>query len=142
MLICGKAFGKESPVPYYSALFLLEIKTVKKAILDLAEGVLGEIGIVVVSGIVQACGKEIPEGSILYSKPGDNCMLSCHSETHLLVFGGEPLAEERFINWNFVASERSAIETARKDWKEKTFPMMEGEKSYIPLPESKSPLKN
>ena len=82
MLICGKAFGKESPVPYYSELFLLEIKTVKNTMLDLAEGVKGEIGIVVVSGIVQACGKEIPEGSILYSKPGETCMLSGDSETH------------------------------------------------------------
>ena len=141
-LICGKAFGKESPVPHYSELFLLEVKTDGKATLNLAEGVGGEIGIVVVSGSVQACDTEIPVGSILYSKAGETCRISCDAKTHLMVFGGQPLPEERLIHWNFVASSRSIIEAARQQWKDKTFPMMAGEKSYIPLPESQSPLKN
>lgn len=141
-LIGGRAFGKESPIPYYSEMFFLELRIDKKTILDLAEGIKGEIGIVVVSGSVKACGTIIPVGSILYSKPGETCLISCDSGVHLLVFGGEPLAEERFINWNFVSSERSKIKAAQIRWKEKTFPMMEGEGSYIPLPESESPLKN
>ncbi|MGB5652615.1 MAG: pirin family protein [Robiginitalea sp.] len=141
-LICGKAFGKESPVPHYSELFLMKVKTGGKVDLNLAEGVQGEIGIIVVSGTVRACGNEIPVGSILYSKHGETCTISCDAKTHLMVFGGEPLPEERFIHWNFVSSERPKIEAALQAWNRKTFVMIDGEKSYIPLPESKSPLKN
>lgn len=141
-LIGGKAFGKESPVPHYSEMFLLELHISEKAELDLSQGVKGEIGIVVVSGSVMACDTEVPEGSILYSKPGESCHISCESSAHLLVFGGEPLKEERHINWNFVSSQRSTIEAARTAWREKTFPMMEGESSYIPLPGSGPSLKN
>jgi redox-sensitive bicupin YhaK (pirin superfamily) len=141
-LIAGRAFQRESPVPCYSQMFLFEIRITEKGVRDLAEGLEGEIGIVVVSGSVQACGDRIPEGSILYSKPGESCLISCDSGAHLLVFGGEPFREERYIHWNFVSSERSKIEAAKRTWKEKTFPMMDGEPSYIPLPESGSPLKN
>ncbi len=141
-LIAGKAYGRESPIPHYSEMFFLELRIGQPSVLDLSKGVSGEIGIVVVSGIVRACNEEVAVGSILYSKPGDSCQVSCDSQTHLLVFGGEPLEGERYINWNFVSSDRSKIDAARRAWKEKSFPMMEGELSYIPLPESNSPLKN
>ncbi len=141
-LIGGKAFGKESPIPSYSEMFLLEVRILEESTPDLAEGVRGEIGIVVVSGSVRACGSEIPLGSILYSKPGESCTISCGAGAHLLVFGGEPLEGERFITWNFVSSERSKIESAQARWVEKTFPMMEGELSYIPMPGTGTPLKN
>jgi redox-sensitive bicupin YhaK (pirin superfamily) len=133
-LVGGKAFGEESPIPRYSDMFLLELQISEKSDLDLSQGVAGEIGIVVVSGAVRACGSEIPVGSILYSKPGESCLISCEAGAHLLVFGGEPLEGERFITWNFVSSDRSKIEVARRRWEEKTFPMMEGEPSYIPMP--------
>ena len=141
-LVAGKAFGRESPIPSYSEMFFLELKVEKEVALDLSEGLEGEIGIVLVGGGLRACGEEVPVGSILYSKSEDSCMVLCEPNTHLIVFGGEPLKEQRHINWNFVSSDLSKIETAQRSWKDKTFPMMEGEASYIPLPESGLSLKN
>ena len=142
-LICGNAFWEGSPGAPLFRVISVGGKNLWGRQTSIWRKVLrGEIGIVVVSGVVEACSTGIPVGSILYSKAGETCEISCDAETHLMVFGGEPLPEERLIHWNFVASSRSKIEAARQQWKDKTFPMMAGEKSYIPLPESKSPLKN
>ena len=60
--------------------------------------------------------------------------MSVEKGAHLLVFGGQPLEGERYIDWNFVSSEQAKIEAARQSWQEKTFPMMPDEDSYVPLP--------
>ena len=133
-LVAGSAFGNTSPVPVYSDMFLLELKANRETTLDLGGKLQGEIGIILVEGLLQACEKTIEPGSILYSKPGEHCKVSLGKGSHLLVFGGTPLPEQRYIQWNFVSSDRETIEKARQAWKDKTFPMMPGEDSYIPLP--------
>ena len=55
----------------------------------------------------------------------------------LLLFGGEPLPEERFIDWNFVSSSKDRIKAARADWKAKNFTFIPGDDSYVPLPSLK-----
>ena len=49
--------------------------------------------------------------------------------------GGDSLAGDRFIWWNFVSSSRERIEQARNDWREQRFDAVPGETDYIPLPE-------
>jgi redox-sensitive bicupin YhaK (pirin superfamily) len=133
-LVAGSAFGHTSPVPVHSELFLLEVKAGKPATLEFGGELKGEIGIILVDGVLGACQQEIEKGSILYSKPGDPCRLSVKAGTHLLVFGGVPFPEERWIDWNFVASSRETIQVVKEAWKAGEFPMMEDEESYVPLP--------
>ncbi|AKA36347.1 pirin-like C-terminal cupin domain-containing protein [Flagellimonas lutaonensis] len=45
-----------------------------------------------------------------------------------------PFAEERHIFWNFVSSSKKKIEHAKKAWQNKTFSMMKGGDTYVPLP--------
>ncbi|GHC46600.1 hypothetical protein GCM10008083_07070 [Ulvibacter litoralis] len=52
----------------------------------------------------------------------------------MYLFGGEPFPEERFIHWNFVASEKEMIEEARNKWIAQTFPKVPGETDFVPLP--------
>lgn len=134
-LVAGSAFGHASPVPVHSELFLLEVRASKPTTLEFGGKLEGEIGIILVEGALRACAQDIEKGSILYSKPGDPCRLSVLEGTHLLIFGGTPFPEKRWIDWNFVASSRETIETAREAWKAREFPMMEDEESYVPLPE-------
>ena len=133
-LLAGDALGYHSPVPVFSDLFLVEVKVSSAQTLEFGQKLKGEIGIILVEGSLKACDKDVDRGSILYSKPGEACRVSAEKGTHLLVFGGAPLPEKRWIDWNFVASSREAIQEARQAWKERSFPMMEDEDSYVPLP--------
>ena len=76
----------------------------------------------------------VEKGNILVSKVSDTCKTIVHANTHLLLFGGEPLPEERHIYWNFVSHDKDKIEKAKAAWKSKTFPMMKDDTTYIPLP--------
>ncbi|MEN1784339.1 MAG: pirin-like C-terminal cupin domain-containing protein, partial [Bacteroidota bacterium] len=87
-----------------------------------------------VSGSLQACETNIEKGHILVSKVSDTCTFDVAPNSHLLLFGGLPYAEERYIYWNFVSSSKEKIEAAKKAWKQQTFPMMPNDNSYVPLP--------
>lgn len=133
-LIAGEGYGKKSPVPVHSDLFMVEIKNEKEYTLNVNGNLKGEIGICIVEGSIEACGEAVGEGNILVSKVEDTCNITLKPNTHLLLFGGEPFPEERFIYWNFVSSSQEKIEQAKKAWADKTFPMMENDDTYVPLP--------
>ncbi|MEM8506671.1 MAG: pirin family protein [Bacteroidota bacterium] len=133
-LIAGTGYGKRSPLQVYSPLFMIEIKNKGTFSLDVHGKLQGEIGICIVDGAIRACGETVPKGNILVSKVEDTCIIDLLPETHILLFGGEPFPEERHIFWNFVASSKEKIEKAKRDWEQKTFPMMPHDASYVPLP--------
>jgi redox-sensitive bicupin YhaK (pirin superfamily) len=134
-LIAGKGYGKTSPVPVHSPLFMLEIKTIEDYILDTSNELSGEIGICIVKGSILACDNEIKSGNILVSKVCDVCKIEVKANSHLLLFGGEPFDEEPHIYWNFVSHSKRTVEAARESWKNRTFPMMKTDKTYVPLPD-------
>ena len=144
-LVAGSAFGHSSPVPVHSELFLLEVRASKPTTLEFGGKLEGEIGIILVEGSLKACSQDIEQGSILYSKPGDPCRLSVLEGTHLLIFGGTPFPEKRWIDWNFVASSKERIEEAKEawragDWQNGRFQLPPGDDAeFIPLPGERIP---
>ncbi len=134
-LVAGEGFGKKSPVPTYSDLFMVSVKAEEDFALDIAGNLEGEIGICIVEGSVNACDQEVGAGNMLVSKLDNQCALQVKKGTYLLLFGGQPLDGERHIYWNFVSSDRETIEKAKEDWKEKRFPEIPGDNTYVPLPE-------
>ena len=78
---------------------------------------------------------KISQGQMLIAKTEDECCLDLAANTRLLLFGGAPLPEERFLYWNFVSSSKDRIEQAKADWRAREFPEVAGDDSYIPLPE-------
>ncbi|WP_417361836.1 pirin family protein [Galbibacter sp.] len=134
-LVAGEAFGIKAPVPVYSPLFMIEIKSEKDTKLDLQNQVKGEIGICIIKGSINACGQVIEAGNMVVSKTEDACHVEVSDQTHLLLFGGEPFSDKRHIYWNFVSSSIDTIEQAKTDWKNKAFPKVLGDDSYIKMPE-------
>ncbi len=134
ILVAGEGYGKKSPVPTYSPLFMIELKTAEAYELNVNGKLQGEIGICIVEGAIKACDETIEKGNILVSKVEDTCNISLKPNTHLLLFGGAPFTEERHIHWNFVSSSKEKIENAKKAWIAKSFPMMENDNTYVPLP--------
>ena len=134
-LIAGEAFGKKSPVPVYSQLFLVEIKAIEDQAMALNRGVEGEVAIYVLEGSVNTGDENIEAGHVLVSTCNESCSFSINEGSHILVFGGKPFEEERHIYWNFVASKKEKIENARERWKNHEFPKVPGDDGYVPLPE-------
>ncbi len=133
-LVAGEGYGRKSPVPVHSPLFMVEIKNGSTYQLNVDGKLKGEIGICIVEGGIVACDQEISKGNILVSKVEDVCDVQLKPNTHLLLFGGEPFPEERHIYWNFVSTSKEKIEVAKEQWRQRTFPMMQNDSTYVPLP--------
>ena len=134
VLVAGKGFGKESPLPVHSELFMVEIKASEDYTLEINGQLDGEIGICIVEGSIQACEHHVEAGNMLVSKTDNACNLTMKAETHIFLFGGKPFLEERFISWNWVATDKETLAKAKQDWIDKKFPKVPGDDSYIPYP--------
>lgn len=133
-LVAGKGYGKESPLPVHSPLFMLDIQANAATELEIKGQLEGEIAIVVTHGSVVDDDTTIEAGQMLISKTEDECGIEVSAGTRLLLFGGQALSEERFLFWNFVSSSKERLEQAKQDWQADRFPMIAGDETYIPLP--------
>lgn len=134
-LVAGQAFGKTASTPCFSPLFIVDIRSDESGEIDLRGQVEGEIAFVVVSGSVRDGQNEIKQGQMLISKTENECSIFLEAKSRLLVFGGMPLPEERFMFWNFVSSRKARLDQAKLDWKNHRFPSIPNDGTYIPLPD-------
>lgn len=140
-LIAGEAFGKKSPVPVYSPLYYLEIKSDKKQQITIGEHLFGESALYILEGGINADGFHYEPRNILIAKDTKLCSFEVEANTTVYIFGGEPLPEEHYIFWNFVHTDKAVIEQAKKDWENQNleaFPKVPGDDNeYVPLPKKK-----
>lgn len=136
ILVAGEGFGKTSPLPVHSPLFMVDVSATENGSLSIAGELRGEIAIVVVVGEVLVGTEYIKAGEMLISETKDECCMDLSEGTRVLLFGGEAFPEERYMYWNFVSSDLERIELAKRDWEAKLFPKVLGDETYIPLPKS------
>lgn len=134
-LIAGEAFGRKSPVPVYSPLYFIEIKSDKKQTVSIGSDLFGESALYILEGNIESDGNIYEPKHILIANDSKLCEFEMHENTTVYIFGGDAFDEERTIYWNFVASDRALIEEAKKRWLEQTFPKVPGETEFVPLPE-------
>ncbi|MET4139724.1 pirin family protein [Pedobacter sp. UYP1] len=134
-LIAGEAFGKKSPVPVFSPLYFLELKTTTRQTVKIGEYLYGESALYILEGAIESEGNVYGPKQILIAKDSQLCEFEMQENTTVYIFGGEPFPEERFIYWNFVASSKERIEQAKMHWLEQSFPPVPGETEFVPLPE-------
>lgn len=134
-LIAGEAFGKKSPVPVYSPLYMLEIKSTAVATINIGDDLFGESGLYILQGGIESDGFEYGPRQLLIARDSKLCSFTVQAGTTVYIFGGEAFPEEHFIYWNFVSSDRQRIEQAKKDWLEQKFPPVPGETDFVPLPQ-------
>lgn len=133
-LIAGEALGKKSPVPVYSKLFFIEMKNTTDTAISIDHELYGEVALYILEGSITNDGNTYEPKRILVAKEDSLCSFTLEPHTTIYIFGGEPFAEERFIYWNFVATSKERIETAKQRWLDQTFPKIEGETGFVPLP--------
>lgn len=134
ILVAGEGFGRKSPLPVHSPLFMVDITANHATSLDIRGQLAGEIAIVVTNGSVSDGDTTIEAGQMLISKTENECQLDLAAKSRVLLFGGEPLPEPRYLYWNFVSSSKERLEQAKEDWLNKRFPKVPNDDTYIPLP--------
>ena len=138
-LVAGEAFGRKSPVPVFSKLFMLEIKSKSRQIVKIGDELYGESGLYILEGAIESDGNIYEPKQLLVAKDSTLCEFTIQENSTIYIFGGEPFAEERFIDWNFVSSSKDLIEVAKQKWKDREFPKIEGDDvDFIPYPTPKN----
>lgn len=133
-LIAGEALGRKSPVPVYSALYFIEIKSKEPARIDFGKGLYGETGLYILEGAVEIDGNRHEPKHILIAEDSTLCAFDMAANSTVYIFGGQPFPEERFIDWNFVSSSKARLEQAKEDWINQRFPGIPGETDFVPYP--------
>lgn len=138
-LIAGSIGTHRSPVPVYSPLYMLEIKSDRDMTIDLTDRLYGESGLYIVKGSIENQGHIYGPGQLLITKDAHLCTFNITAGSDIYLFGGEPFPEERFIYWNFVSTDKERIEQAKADWTAGRFPQVPHETGFTPLPGTKPP---
>jgi redox-sensitive bicupin YhaK (pirin superfamily) len=134
-LIAGEVLGRKSPVPVYSPLYLLELKSTSRQTVTIGAHLFGESGLYILDGSIESEGHVFEPKQLLVTKDSTLCSFDMAENTTIYIFGGEPFPEERIIYWNFVASTKELIEQAKEKWLDQTFDKVPGENEFVPLPE-------
>jgi redox-sensitive bicupin YhaK (pirin superfamily) len=133
-LIAGEVLGHRSPVPVYSPLYFLELKSTARQTITIGNELFGESALYILEGAIESGEHTFGPKQILVAKDSKLCEFTLQENTTVYIFGGQPFPEERFIYWNFVATSRERIEEAKNAWLEQTFDPVPGETEFVPLP--------
>lgn len=133
-VITGSVFGATSPVTTASDCVYADIRLAAGTKLPI-DPEFEERALYIVAGTVEIAGTEHPAGELLVLHPGDPITVTARADSHVMLFGGEPMDGPRYIWWNFVSSSKERIEAAKADWQAGRFTAVPGETEFIPLPE-------
>ncbi|WP_338034527.1 pirin family protein [Idiomarina rhizosphaerae] len=131
-VMIGEAYGVKSPVPTLSETLYVEaqLDSAQELTLPTTE----ELAVYIVSGRLNSEGKELAARTLAVLKTEAHPVITAQEPSHIVIIGGNALGN-RFINWNFVSSNKERIEQARKDWQNQRFDKVVGdEDEFIPLP--------
>lgn len=93
-----------------------------------------ERAVYLINGQASIKGEILPQETLILLKENESILLTAHTDSHLLLIGGDTLDGHRHIWWNFVASEKDKIEAAKEQWLAQSYPPIPGETEFIPLP--------
>jgi len=141
-LILGTAWGDRAPVKAFTETFYADVILSAGAALPLPDEH-EDRGVYVVEGSILVAGETFEAGRMMVFRPGDHISLKAgETGARLMVLGGETMNGPRYISWNFVASSRERIDSAKQawaegDWDHGRFRLPPGdENEFIPLPDS------
>ncbi len=134
-LIAGEAFGRKSPVPVYSPLYMLELKSKTKQDVNIGRELKGESGLYILEGAIYSDNETYGAKQLLVSSDSSLCSFTIEADSTIYIFGGEPFAEDRLIDWNFVASRKDLLDEAKQRWNDQNFGKIKGDETeFMPYP--------
>ena len=137
--IVGAMDGLASPVKTLSEMIYAEIAMPPRTRYRIP-GEQVERAFYLIEGGVSVDGQGFAPSELVILKPHAEIILAAgEAGARLVLVGGEPFPEQRFIYWNFVSSRGDRIEQAKRDWRERRFAAVPGEQEFIPLPDDPPP---
>ena len=131
-LLIGAAFGMVSPVKTFAPTLYAAWQLQGDGVLPLPQDV-AERALYLIEGEVQVDGELVRAGELVILS-GSARELRASACVQGVIFGGAPLDGPRYLDWNFVASDKALLAAARDDWQAGRFAMVPGESEFIPLP--------
>jgi redox-sensitive bicupin YhaK (pirin superfamily) len=115
-LILGRGWGEKAPASTFTDMIYADAVLLPRAQLPLPNDH-EDRGIYVLEGSVDIAGDVFDAGRMMVFRPGDHiCVTAGEHGARLIVLGGETLNGPRHIWWNFVASSKDKIESAKEAW--------------------------
>lgn len=115
----GSGWGMHSPVRGSSPLLEAEILLDDMAVTIPTDH--RERALIAISGDLSVAGQRLAPAHAAVLAPGETVEL--HGTGRAMMLAGDPVGD-RFIWWNFVASDRDLIEQAKRDWDAQRFPLI------------------
>jgi redox-sensitive bicupin YhaK (pirin superfamily) len=115
--IVGDFGGQSSPAPIFSPLVGVGLRAERAATGDLTLRPEFEYGFLALSEGWAVDGNSVPAGSLRYLGAGAaRLAVAAADQGDALLLGGEPMAEELLMWWNFVGRSHDEIALARVQW--------------------------
>lgn len=140
-LLIGKAYGLESPVHTVSETLYAEAFLAQGQSLELPAS--EELAVYVVSGELTAKDETLTAHSLVAfdtqnaakdSDVNSSIKITAQQDSQIAILGGKPVGR-RYMEWNFVASNRELLEQAKANWQAGKFAKVPGdEEEFVPLP--------
>ena len=134
-VLVGTAFGCTSPVKTASETLFVAMRLALDAEVDLP-CVAPELAVVAIGGDILIDGTRVERGTLAVLERGRTVKLRAIDGGDMVVIGGAPLGEPRFLWWNFVSSSKERIRKAAEEWANHRMGHVPGETDEIPLPGS------
>ena len=134
-VLVGTAFGRSSPVKTASETLFVAMRLAVDAEVDLP-CVAPELAVVAIGGDILIDGTRVERGTLAVLERGRTVRLRAIDGGDIVVIGGAPLGEPRFLWWNFVSSSKERIRKAAEEWANHRMGHVPGETDEIPLPGS------
>ncbi|MGM7318797.1 pirin family protein [Idiomarina sp. ST10R2A5] len=131
-VLIGNAFGCSSPVKTFSETLYAEVNLNEGESIQLPH--IEELALYILSGNLKIGSFNMADHHMAVFNEEQGITVTAQSNTRLALIGGGALGS-RFIEWNFVATDKQLIENAKKRWQQQEFPKVPGDsEDYIPLP--------
>lgn len=137
-LVAGEIANKKSPVPTHSPLYMLELNCEADVNCSIGKYLFGESGLYILEGEVEIEGNTFGSKQMLVANNAMLCEFKMKAGARVFIFGGEPFAEERFIDWNFVSADKEKLQKAKYMWEKQEFPKVLNETDWVPYPTRKT----
>ena len=133
-VLAGTAYGASSPARGLSPTLYVHAIMENGATFPIDDTHV-ERAVYVVEGAVRCDGETYGEGTMILFRPGAAAEVTATAQSVLMLIGGAPLEGPRYLEWNFVSSDKARIERAKEAWRTERWEKVVGDEGErIPLP--------
>ena len=138
-VLVGEAFGMRSPVSAASPTLYVVLALAAGAATTLPV-LAPQLAVYPIDDAVTVDGRAVPRGVMAVLDANRPARVAGAAATRVALIGGEPLDGRRLMWWNFVSTRKERIAAAAADWEARRMPGIDGDASFIPLPDQRPDL--